>query len=553
MIRFTDVTIRYAGAHAPVVRDVTLHVGEGEFALVTGTTGCGKSTLLGAASGHVPHFTGGTVSGQVTVGGLDTRDHRPRDLAHIVGVVRQDPLAGFVADTVEGELAYGMERLGVPPRTMRTRVEETLDLLGIADLRHRTVHTLSGGQAQRAAIAAVLAAGARILILDEPTSALDPGSTEEVLAAVLRLVHDTGVTALVAEHRLERVLDYADRLVVVEAGRVRSGPPADLIAHAPLAPPVVELGRLEGWHPLPLSVRDARRAATRSGLPARLAATMPRQPAADAGSLPGADRDAHGEGLVARGIDVDYGPVRAVRGATFRLPAGRVTALMGRNGSGKSSLLWALAGARTPSAGTWSVNGVRLNGTGRAAMLAAVRLVPQEASDLLYLDTVEAECAEADTACRSTAGTCRRILDRMVPGIDPAMHPRDLSEGQRVALVLAIQTAANAPVLLLDEPTRGLDYVAKAALTAALTRLAAGGRAICVATHDVEFAAGVAERALVMAAGEVIAEGPAAEVLAGSTVFAPQVAKVVAPAQALTVAEVAAALRPRVASSDGAP
>ncbi|MDR1152142.1 MAG: ATP-binding cassette domain-containing protein [Bifidobacteriaceae bacterium] len=566
MIRFTHVTIRYTGAHAPVLRDVTLHLGEGEFALVTGPTGSGKSTLLGAASGHVPHFTGGTVSGHITVGGLDTRDHRPRDLAHLVGVVRQNPLAGFVADTVEAELAYGMERLGVPPRTMRTRVEETLDLLGIADLRHRTPGTLSGGQAGRAAIAAVLAAGARILILDEPTSALDPGSTEEVLAALLRLVHDTGVTALVAEHRLERVLDYADRLVVVDAGRVRSGPPADLIADAPLAPPVVELGRLLGWHPLPLSVRDARRAASRAALPARLRSTLPGDHAADAGPhLPAEGRargwpapPGHGKhlrsgargtddaGLGARGIDVDYGRVRAVRGVALHLPPGRITALMGRNGSGKSSLLWALAGARAPNAGTWFVNGVRLDGAGRAARLAAVRLVPQEASDLLYLDAVEAECAEADTASGAAPGTCRGILDRLTPGISPAMNPSDVSEGQRLALVLAIQLTANAPVLLLDEPTRGLDYTAKSALGVALAGLAARGRVICVATHDVEFAAGVADWAVVMASGEVIADGPAGEVLAGSTVFAPQVAKVLAPTRLLTVAQVAAAL-------DGAP
>ncbi|MDR1427278.1 MAG: energy-coupling factor ABC transporter ATP-binding protein [Bifidobacteriaceae bacterium] len=263
MIRFEHVSVRYTGADRPTLTNVDLHIPEGEFALVTGRTGAGKSTLLGAATGHVPHFTGGQLAGRVLVAGRDTRGHRPRDLADAVGVVRQDPLAGFVADTVEAELAYGMEQLGVPPRTMRTRVEATLDLLGIADLRGRALRSLSGGQAQRVAIGSVLAAGARVLVLDEPTSALDPTSAEEVLAALLRLVHDSGVTVLVAEHRLERVLALADRLIVVDdGGRVRAGTPPAMMRTAPLAPPVVELGRLLGWEPLPLSVRHAPRAAT---------------------------------------------------------------------------------------------------------------------------------------------------------------------------------------------------------------------------------------------------------------------------------------------------
>ncbi|MDR1077342.1 MAG: energy-coupling factor ABC transporter ATP-binding protein, partial [Propionibacteriaceae bacterium] len=218
MIRFSDVTFTHSGADRPTLVGVDLTVPEGEFALVAGRTGVGKSTLLGAVNGHVPHFTGGRLAGRVEVAGLDTRQHQPRDLARLVGVVGQNPLTGFVTDSVEEELAYGMEQLGVAPAVMRARVEETLDLLGIADLRQRLLRTLSGGQQQRVAIGSVLAAGARVLVLDEPTSALDPTSAEEVLAALLRLVHDLGVTCLIAEHRLERVAEYADRMVLLTGG-----------------------------------------------------------------------------------------------------------------------------------------------------------------------------------------------------------------------------------------------------------------------------------------------------------------------------------------------
>ena len=231
MIEFDHVSVTYADARRPAIRDVCLAIDEGELALVVGRTGVGKSTLLGAINGLVPHFTGGTLAGRVTVDGRDTRTHRPRELADVVGVVGQDPLSGFVTDTVEEELAYGMEQLAVPPEVMRKRVEETLDLLGIADLRDRPLFQLSGGQQQRVAIGSVMTAHPRVLVLDEPTSALDPNAAEEVLAAVTRLVHDLGVTVVLAEHRLERVVQYADRVIEVGADGTVGGRPAR--SHAP--------------------------------------------------------------------------------------------------------------------------------------------------------------------------------------------------------------------------------------------------------------------------------------------------------------------------------
>ncbi|MGH3461238.1 MAG: ABC transporter ATP-binding protein, partial [Kribbellaceae bacterium] len=254
MIEFDRVSVTYDGAPGPALREATFTVPEGELALVIGRTGSGKSTLLRAINGLVPHFTGGTLSGRVTVSGRDTREYRPRDLADVVGIVGQDPMAGFVTDTVEDELAYTMESLGIAPDVMRRRVEETLDLLGLADVRDRPLTALSGGQRQRTAIGAALTPHPAVLVLDEPTSALDPGAAEEVLAALQRLVHDLGVTVVMAEHRLERVVQYADRVIEVPGGSgpVQSGDPVRLMATAPVAPPVVQLGRLAGWSPLPL-------------------------------------------------------------------------------------------------------------------------------------------------------------------------------------------------------------------------------------------------------------------------------------------------------------
>ncbi|WJV44627.1 ABC transporter ATP-binding protein [Streptomyces flavofungini] len=554
MITFDHVSVQYDDTVDPVLRDVDLTVEEGELCLVVGHTGVGKSTLLGAVNGLVPHFTGGTLYGTVTVDGRDTAGHPPRELADVVGVVGQDPLDGFVTDTVEEELAYAMEQLAVPPATMRKRVEETLDLLGLADLRHRALHELSGGQQQRVAIGSVLTAHPRVLVLDEPTSALDPTAAEEVLAAITRLVHDLGVTVLLAEHRLERVVQYADRVLHLPGdGRVVSGPPADIFRTTTIAPPVVELGRRADWTPLPLSVRDARRAA--APLRTRLAgapvpAARPPAPAAGQPRL-----------LDARGVSVRYRgqALPAVRAADVELRGGETTALMGRNGSGKSSLLWALQGSGTRTDGT-----VRVVPFGAAPSGAApgkeggsrdpgavpavearrlVGLVPQTPTDLLYLESVRQELDQADTESAVADGPrARAVLDRLAPGIDGATHPRDLSEGQKLALVLAIQLSAAPGVVLLDEPTRGLDYRAKAQLAAILDELAAEGRAVVVSTHDVEFVARTADRVVVMAEGEIVADGAAAEVIVASPVFAPQVAKVLAPLPYLTVEQVSAAL-----------
>ncbi|MFD7716333.1 ABC transporter ATP-binding protein [Streptomyces sp. NPDC059814] len=540
MITFDQVTIQYDGAAEPALREVDLTIEEGELCLVVGHTGVGKSTLLGAVNGLVPHFTGGTLHGRVTVDGRDTAHHPPRELADVVGVVGQDPLDGFVTDTVEEELAYTMEQLAIAPKVMRKRVEETLDLLGLADLRHRPLHELSGGQQQRVAIGSVLTVHPRVLVLDEPTSALDPTAAEEVLAAVTRLVHDLGVTVLMAEHRLERVVQYADRVVHLPGdGRVVHGPPAEILLSSSIAPPIVELARAAHWNPLPLSVRDARRAAAplRSGLAG--VTPVPVRPA------PAPVRSAL---LTAHGITVSYHGAPAVRAVDLDLCGGEITALMGRNGSGKSSLLWALQGSGPRRAGR-----VRVTGDGGPcdphALSAAearhlVGLVPQTPADLLYLESVKQELDQAESESAHGSGTsgARGILDRLAPGIAGATHPRDLSEGQKLALVLAIQLAAAPRIVLLDEPTRGLDYRAKAELTRIVTALAAEGRSVVISTHDVEFVARTADRVVVMAEGDIVADGSTSEVIVASPVFAPQTAKILAPLPFLTVDQVTSAL-----------
>jgi energy-coupling factor transport system ATP-binding protein len=559
VIVFDRVRVTYAGAATPVLDGVDLTIGEGELCLVVGPSGSGKSTLLRAINGLVPRFSGGTLEGRVLVDGRSTADEPPRQLADLVGYVGQDPLAGFVTDTVEDELAYVMENLGVEPQVMRRRVEDVLDLLSLHDVRRRALSTLSGGQQQRVAIGSVLTASPRVLVLDEPTSALDPSAAEDVLAALARLVHDIGVTVVMAEHRLERVVQFADRVLLVPGdGRpVVYGDPAEVLRTAPVAPPVVELGRLEGWDPLPLSVRDARRLAlplrqrlestSTTWSPSRSDATQSRSDATQSRSDATQSRSAAGgraDRIVAQTCDLvaGYDNRAVIGGIDLTLYRGEVVAVMGRNGAGKSTLLAQLAGLRAPLRGAVRVGGKDPHRLDPVEARHRVGFVPQDPSLLLYHQRVDAECAAADQEAGAAAGASRRLLERIVGPVDPSQHPRDLSEGQRLALALAVVLVASPDLVLLDEPTRGLDYSAKATLGAVLGSLAAEGRAVVLASHDVEVVAAVADRAIVLADGDVVADGPARQVVTHSPVFAPQVAKVLAPDPWLTVDEVVAAL-----------
>ena len=534
MIEFRDVGVLHDDAVGgrPALSGVTFTIEEGELVLVVGPTGSGKSTLLRCINGLVPHFSGGTLSGRVMVDGRDTRHHRPRDLADVVGFVVQDPLASFVTDSVEDELAYGMETLGVEPLAMRRRVEESLDLLGLTGVRDRTLTEISGGQQQRVAIGAVLAAGPRVLVLDEPTSALDPVAAEEVLAALHRLVHDLGITVVLAEHRLERVIHHADRVLVLEDGHVAPlADPAEAMTRSLVHPPVIELGRTMGWTPLPLSIRDARRAA--GDLRSRLAASPP---------PPVASVPLQSVAAAVRKLTVRRGVATALRGLSLEIHHGSVMAVMGRNGAGKSTLLAALVGQLRATAGSVLVGELDPAATPPARLVGSVGLVPQDPGLLLYSDTVGGECASADADFGAPPGTTAALLQRIGGRIDSAAHPRDLSEGQRLCLTLSVILGGRPDLVLLDEPTRGLDYPAKARLVEVLRELVDDGHAVVLATHDVELAADVADRVVVLADGEVVADGPSRSVLAGSPAFAPQVAKILHPLPYLTVEDVVAAL-----------
>lgn len=511
---FGEVTFTYPDAPQPALASVGLEIPEGSFALVAGPTGAGKSTFLRAINGLVPHFTGGSFEGRVTVDGRDVLDSAPRELADLVAFVPQDPGSAFVVDRVEDELAYAMENLGVSQPAMRRRVEETLDLLGIEPLRGRSVRTLSGGERQRVAIAAALTPGPRILVLDEPTSQLDPQGAEDVLAALQRMVHDLGLTVVLAEHRLERVVAFADVVISAERGRFDLGAPRTMLESSESVPPVTRLGREAGWEPLPLTVREARRAAAGTALGPPPVAAPP------VAATPVVKDQHRAPLLMASALAAGYGRL-VLRSLDLSISGGEIVALMGRNGSGKSTLLRALVGVHRPESGSVSVAGEAPR-PGRN-----IALCPQAPESILFKDTVLEEVEQTLQWSGSRLDPHQVLADLGLAALATA-HPRDLSAGERLLVAVAATVASGAPLLLLDEPTRGLDHDSKQRLGDYLRTHAQCGAAL-FATHDVEMAAEVATRVVLLAGGEVIADGAPGEVLGDSPVFAPQMSRVFGP------------------------
>jgi len=401
--------------------------------------------------------------------------------------------------------------------------------LGIADLLESPLATLSGGQQQRVAIAAALASGQRILLLDEPTSALDIVSAREVVALLRNLSQNFGITVLLAEHRIGRVVGEVDSVLVVHGdGSVTKTEPGLAFNDDRFAPPIIELGLAMGWKPLPVTMSRA----------AELWAAAPAE------FIPIDRRVSASEVLLrAQNVAVRFGALDAVLPTSLEIRSGEIVALMGENGSGKTSLLWALQGSGDLTSGIVEICAAtgewydtkKLKNLDR---LAAINMVPQRAADLLFLNTVSEELAESDRFAGAAEGTTAALLSSIAGRLNPSAHPRDLSAGQQLALVLAVQLAKGAQVLLLDEPTRGLDYSSKRKLAKQLQILRAQGRGVLVASHDIEFVAMVADRVLRMKSGEVVEADLPEAILGAGAELASQLAEISGTPGLITISQV---------------
>jgi energy-coupling factor transport system ATP-binding protein len=508
---------RYPERAQPALEDINLELAHGSFTVLAGRSASGKSTLLRAASGLVPHFHGGDAWGDLSVGGMSVRDHEPGDIAQVAGTVLQEPEAQLVMNSVGAEIALALEHRGAAPGAVARAVEEVALALGVESLLERRLDTLSGGELQRVALAAALAHRPELLILDEPTSQLDPVAGDELVWLLRRLNEEWGTAVLMAEHRLERCLPAADRVVAMDGGRiVFNGAPNEFLDWSlendpALATPAASLFGRAGLRPLPVSVKTARDA-LRSAHLGGATFVQTGDAAVDARAKPS---------LRVSGLwyEVPDGPA-VLRDVDLALHPGETVALMGRNGAGKSTLLRLAKGLIAPT-------------RGRIAHDGDVALLMQNPGDYLVHEHAGDETGERGLAA---AG----LGDRA------EVHPRDLSGGERQRLALEVVLDGVEPaVVCLDEPTRGMDRVHKDALAARLQMLAQAGAAVVVATHDTEFAARFAQRVVLMGQGVVIADAPTREVLCGGWQFATDTARILGEASGALTPEQGAELLQR--------
>jgi energy-coupling factor transport system ATP-binding protein len=538
MIQFERVTYRYPDSEAPVLGDLSLQIDEGEFLLVMGPSGAGKSTFLRCLNGLVPHFYGGTIAGGVRVDGRDPLALSPRGMADLVGFVLQNPEAQFVVDRVEDELAFALENQGLAPLVMRKRVEEVLDQLNIANLRDRSVNTLSGGERQRVAIAAVMTLQPGVLVLDEPTSQLDPQGAEEVLDTLVKLNQDLGLTVVLSEHRLERVVQYVDRILYFPGGGRQPilDEPRAVLARVEMTPPLVTLAKALDWSPLPLTIKEGRRFAR------KMAPSISTNPPIHQSTNPPISQATFS--ISVQDLCFSYNGHAALNDVSLQIRHGEFVALMGRNGSGKTTLLKQLVGLLKPDQGQVRIAGSNGNGdmdTRRAGLDEIIRVVgyvPQNPDALLFNDTVQGELDFTRQGHGLPPGDHTSLLEILGLAGQAGRYPRDLSVGERQRVALASILAAEPDVLLLDEPTRGLDYQQKAALTAFLAGEKARGRTVVMATHDVELAALCADRVVLLGDGQIVVDGPARQVMAESLTFSSQINKLFRDPALLTVEDV---------------
>ena len=524
MIRIQDLTFGFADSESAVLRRINLEYASGEFALICGPTGSGKSTLLKALTGLVPFYSSGQLSGEVWLDQEQIAGRQPHAVSHLIGYVNQQPEGALVSETVIEELAFNLEQLGWSLPAMRERIAELSKTFGLDHLLHKRLENLSGGQQQRVAIASALAARQQVLLLDEPTSALDSQAAEDLLGLLRTLATEHGITVLLAEHRIERVLSAVDSVTVVHGDgsatkAITSQGLDPILRDYRMVPPVIELGQRMGWSPLPLDVNDAARKWQRS--PAKV--------------------EVFGSGLVAdlpsmevqrtpamtiKNLGVTYGNQIALQDISLNLWAGQISAVMGPNGSGKTSLLWAVQGTLKHTGEVQLEDGIAPSQLKPTARLERIAMVPQTAADLLMMSSISAELEASDLFAGVSRGTTATMFANLAGRIDPSRHPHDLSAGQQLALVLSIQLAKGAGVLLLDEPTRGLDYQAKRHLATKLQDLAKAGKAVLLASHDVEFVALVADSLTLIERGENVASGEPGQVLPRLGIHAPQVLQV---------------------------
>jgi len=526
LIQASNFTYYYPENNKPSLDRVNLTLSEGEFIFLTGPSGGGKSSFLRAMAGLLIDYCGGSFGGEIRYRGLSLQKWNKRQLAREIGFIFQNPEQQLLMTMVEQEVAFGLENLGVPPAEMRRRVAESLTLFGLSSRRQEALFNLSGGEKQKVVLAAILAMHPRVLLLDEPTSQLDPVAAQELLLFIHRLNQEWGITVVLVEQRVDRCFHLADRVVLMEEGKaVFQSSPREMIQkkgglYKYFIPPVAQVFTgLKLSHP-PLTIKEGRQF-LKNKAENLVSSEISHQPALENSKNPQKEEPL----LQLRNLEFAYQDSQpCLRDINLSLPAESMTTVLGENGAGKSTLLKNINGLLSPQQGNIKLKEKHITSTSVEERASHIGYLSQYPEDYLFNDTVEEEIAfglkNRKLPWKKRVEEILELLD-----LDPLKekNPRDLSGGEKQRVALGVVLAPNPEVLLLDEPTRGLDMKLKHQLGILLQNLKKSGKSILMVTHDVEFAAELSCRVVIMSNGEIVAEGEKSRVLSSSLFYSPQV------------------------------
>jgi energy-coupling factor transport system ATP-binding protein len=494
MIKIRSLSFKYPQTSNHVFKDVNLDIEPGTLTLVTGATGSGKSTLLRCINGLVPYFSGGTIAGNIRVFGHDPIKEGPDVMANKVGFVFQEPEAQFVFDIVEDEIAFSLENTGLPHKEMQMRVNETLCHLNLDYLRKNKIHEISGGEKQKTAIASALVQQPEVLILDEPTSQLDPVAADELLSFITKLKQDMRLTVIISEHRLERLLPYTDAIAhLTDEDRLIFGTPQEILQKMDQVPPIIQIAKKLKIAPLPLTVNDFPKIEI---------------PLKDGPEIIETQLGDETAPLEVINLSAKLDEQKVLDQIHLQLFKGEIVTLIGPTGAGKTTLLRSILGLNSAS-GQRLLHKKDMDKMKLSEVIHHIAYLPQNPNDLLFAESVEKELQVTlqnhKLPVKETEITASLNLFKLIHLKN--RYPRDLSVGERQRTALAAITIHKPGIIFLDEPTRGLDYNAKHTLSEIIKMWRDDKRSILLVTHDIEFAARVADRVIIIEKGKIIFKG----------------------------------------------
>lgn len=518
MISFRAVTYTYPGSKLPALKHINLNIPTEKLTLVTGASGSGKSTLIRCINGLVPHFSGGVFIGTVDVCGLNPLVETPQKMSHNVGFVFQDPESQFILNKVEDEIAFAMENSSIPRLEISNRIDEIMNLFGLQHLRHRTIESLSGGEKQKVALATSMVLKPEIIILDEPTSQLDPTAANDILGLLIDLVSKEKMTVILTEHRLERILPFTEHMIHLgpNSDYFIEGPPRYVLSKINQVSPMIKLAKHLGWDPLPLSIEDGIVHAKMN-----LPASHPKK------SNPKNVTHNQNQVLKIEDLSVQLKGKSILKGINFTLQSGEIVVLMGENGSGKTTLLRSIVRLIKPERGKIYINNKDTLAQSTSEICRTIGYLPQDPNALLFADTVieELRITVSNHQLEEKDYDPSQLLNKLQMAEKSEYYPRDLSGGEKQRVAIGAVTITKPMAILLDEPTRGLDYQAKQDLLSLLNAWSSEGIGILLVTHDVELAALSADRIIILENGEIKLTGKPVDLLGKTPIFNPEISQ----------------------------